>query len=103
MHSNTSDCSHSTTSQSNSIETTSIGIQTETETWDDNIYFLLTPPLWNTGFAITEVKQQTRSLSIELNILKVSLRCANRSRANAKVNANPAESKRRFENALLLI
>ena len=38
-------------------------------------------------------EQPKRSLSIELNNLKVSLRCANRSQANPKANANHAESK----------
>ena len=30
---------------------------------------------------------------MELSILKASLNCANRSRANARINADPAESK----------
>ena len=44
-------------------------------------------------FAIAEFEQQNKSLLIELNNLKVSLNCANRSRANAKINADRAESK----------
>ena len=42
---------------------------------------------------MVEFEQQNKSLLIELNNLKVSLNCANRSRANAKINADRAESK----------
>ena len=53
----------------------------------------MTASLWETEFANAEFEQQNKSLLIELNNLKVSLNCANRSRANAKVNADCAESK----------
>ena len=50
-------------------------------------------PLWETDFAIAEFKQQNKNLSTEFINLKVSLNCANRSRANAKLNADHVESK----------
>ena len=53
----------------------------------------MTALLWETEFAIAEFEQQNKSLLIELKNLKVSLLCANRSRANAKINADRAESK----------
>ena len=79
--------------RSDSFETTSIGIQTETEKWDTQTDSQLTASLWSTEFAIAEFEQQNKNLLIELNILKVSLNCANRSRANAKINADRTESK----------
>ena len=79
--------------RSNSIETTSIGIQTETEKWDTQTDSQLTASLWSTEFAIAEFEQQNKNLLIELNNLKVSLKCASISRANAKINADRAESK----------
>ena len=53
----------------------------------------MTASLWETKFAIAEFEQQNKSLLIQLNNLKVSLNCAYRSRANAKFNADRAESK----------
>ena len=79
--------------RSNSIETTSTGIQTETEKWDNQTDSQLTASLWSTELAIAEFEQQNRNLLMELSNLKVSLNCANRSRANAKNNADRAESK----------
>ena len=65
LQSNTSSYTHSTTNQSNSIETASIGIQTET--WDDNTDSQLASSLWNKEIAIAEFEQQNRSQSIGLN------------------------------------
>ena len=53
----------------------------------------LTASLWSTEIAIAEFEQQNTNLLNALNSLKVSFRCANRSRANAKANAHRAESK----------
>ena len=52
----------------------------------------LTKSLWATEFAIAEFEQQNRNMLMELSNLKVSLNCANRSRANAKINADRAGS-----------
>ena len=79
--------------RSYSTETTSIGIQTDPESSDFQPDTQLTASLWETEFAIAEFEEQNKNLLIELNNLKVSLRCANRSRANAKINADRAESK----------
>ena len=73
--------------------TVSIATQTEPENLDSHSDTQLTKSLWETEFAIAEFEQQNKSLLIELNNLKVSLNCANRSRANAKINATRAESK----------
>ena len=53
----------------------------------------MTASLWETEFAIAEFEQQNRNLLMELSNLKGSLKCANRSRANAKINADGAEPK----------
>ena len=53
----------------------------------------MTASLWETEFAIAEFEQQNRNLLMELSNLKASLSCAKRSRANAKINADRAESK----------
>ena len=79
--------------RSDSIETTSIGIQTDPENFNFNSDTQLTKSLWEIEFAIAEFEQQNRNLLMELSNLKVSLNCANRSRANAKINADRAESK----------
>ena len=79
--------------RSDSIETTSIGIQTDPENFNLNSDTQLTKSLWETEFAIAEFEQQNRNLLMELSNLKVSLNCANRSPANAKINADRAESK----------
>ena len=76
-----------------STETTSVGIQTDSGISDVQPDTQLTKSLWETEFAIAEFEQQNRNLLAELNNLKVSLNCANRSRANAKINADRAESK----------
>ena len=83
----------SNSNRSDSIETTSFGIPTETEKWDTQTDSQLTASLWSTEFAIAEFEHQTKSLIAELSNLKVSLNCANRSRANAKINTDRAESK----------
>ena len=79
--------------RSYSTGTTSIGTQTGPENSNFQPDTELTASLWETDFAIAEFEQQNKHLLIELNNLKVSLRCANRSRANAKINADRAESK----------
>ena len=79
--------------QSNPIETTLIGTQIEAETWNDKTDSQLTSSLWNTEFTTAKFQQQNRSLSIELNNPKVSLRCANHSQANAKADVNHVVSK----------
>ena len=79
--------------RSDPIEKKSIGIQTETEKWDTQTDTQLTASLWETEFAIAEFEQQNRNLLRELSNLKVFLNCANRSRANAKINADRADSK----------
>ena len=53
----------------------------------------LTASLCSTELAIVEFEQKKKNVLIELKNLKVSLRCANRSRANAKANADRTESK----------
>ena len=93
LPSNSSSQTDLSSNRSYSTETTSIGIQTDPESSDFQPDTQLTASLWETEFAIAEFEQQNKNLLIELNNLKVSLRCANRSRANAKVNADRAESK----------
>ena len=79
--------------RSDSIETTSIGIQTDPENFNFISDTQLTKSLWETEFAIAEFELQNRNLLMELSNLTVSLNCANRSRANAKINGDRAESK----------
>ena len=86
-------CTTPNSNRSNSIETTSIGIQTDPESSNFQPDTQLSGSLWETEFAIADFEQQNKSLLIELNNLKVSLNCANRSRANAKINADRAEPK----------
>ena len=52
----------------------------------------MTALLWSTELAIAEIEQQNKALLHEPNNLEVSLRCANRPRANAKLDADRAES-----------
>ena len=73
--------------------TVSIAIQTGPESYNFQPDTQLTASLWETEFAIAEFEQQNKNLLAELSNLKVSLKCANRSRANAKINADRAESK----------
>ena len=73
--------------RSDSIEKTSIGIQTDPENSNFHSDTQLTKSLWETEFAIAEFEQQNRNLLMERSNLKFSLNCANRSRANAKINA----------------
>ena len=54
------------TNRSDSIETTSIGIQTEPENFIFNSDTQLTKSLWETEFAIAEFEQQNRNLLMEL-------------------------------------
>ena len=86
-------CTTPNSNRSNSIETTSIAIQTDPESSNFQPDAQLTASLWETEFAIAEFEQQNKNLLAELSNLKVSLKCANRSRANAKINADRAESK----------
>ena len=89
-------CTTPNSSRSNSIETTSIGIQTDPEPSNFQSDTQLTSSLWETEFPVAEFEQQNRNLLMELSNLKASLNCANRSRANAKINADRAESKLEF-------
>ena len=86
-------CTTLDSNRSNSIETTSIGIQTDPELSNFQSDTQLTASLWKTEFAIAEFEQPNRNLLMELSNLKASLNCANRSRANAKIDADCAESK----------
>ena len=85
--------STSNSNRSNSIETTSIENQTETEKRDTQTNSQLTASLWSTIFANAYFDQQNKNLLIELNNLKISLNCDNRSQANGETNADRAESK----------
>ena len=73
--------------------TVSIAIQTDPGPSNFQPDTQLTASLWETEFAVAEFEQQNENLLAELSNLKVSLNCANRSRANAKINADRAESK----------
>ena len=73
----------SNSNRSNSVGSTSIGLQTEMEKWDTQTDSQLTASMWSTEFAIAEFEQQNKNLLIELKHLKISLNGANRSRANA--------------------
>ena len=86
-------CTTLNSNRSDSIETTSVGIQTDPENFNFNSDTQLTKSLRETELAIAVFEQQNRNLLRELSNLKVSLNCANRSRANAKINADRAESK----------
>ena len=86
-------CTTPNSNRSHSIGTTSIGTQTDSESSDFQPDTQVTASLWETEFAVAEFEQPNRSLLAELSNLKVSLNCANRSRANAKINADRAESK----------
>ena len=88
--------SRSNLSQLKPVENNSVAIQTEVEHLDTQTVCQLTASLWNTEFLFAEFEQQNRNLLNEPNQLKVSLRYANRSRANAKANADRAESKVEF-------
>ena len=86
-------CTTPNSNRSNSIETTSVGTQTEPKSSNFQPDTQLTTSLWETEFAIAEFEKQNKSLLIELNNLNVSLNCANRSRGNAKINADRDEFK----------
>ena len=75
------------------IKTVSTAIQTKSDSFNSQTNTQLKKTLWETEFSIAEFEQQNKNLLIELNNLKISLNCANRSRANAKPNAGRAESK----------
>ena len=78
------------------VEKKSVAIQSELEMWDMQIDCQLTTSLWNIEFPIAELEQQNKNVRIEFTKMKVSVRCANRSWANAKTNADRAESKLEF-------
>ena len=99
---NTSSCSE-TKLKSSTTKTVSTTTQTEPESSNFQADTQLTKTLWETELAIAEFEQQNENLLFELSNLKVFLNCANRSRANAKINANRAESKQKFLRELLLI
>ena len=73
--------------------TVSIGIQTHPEPSNFQSDNQLTSSLWETEFAIAEFEQQNRNLLMELSNLKAYLNCANRSRKNAKINADRGGTK----------
>ena len=89
---NTSSCSE-TKLKSYTPKTVSTTTQTEPESLKIQADTQLTKSLWETEFAIDEFEQQNKNLLAELSNLKFSLNCANRSRANAKINADHAECK----------
>ena len=76
--------------------TVSTATQTEPESFNFQSDTQLTKSHWETEFAVAEFEQQKKNLLAELSNLKVSLNCANRSRANAKINAHRAEYKLRI-------
>ena len=76
--------------------TVSIAKQTDPEPSNFQPDTQLTASLWETELDIAEFEQQNRNLLMELSNLKAFLNCANRSRANAKINADRAESKLEF-------
>ena len=78
LPSNSSSQTDLSSNRSYSTETTSIRIQTDPERSDFQPDTQLTPSLWETEFAIAEFEHQNKNLLIELNNLKVFLRCANR-------------------------
>ena len=89
---NTSSCSE-TKVKSYTPKTVSTTTQTEPESFEFLADTQPTKSLGETDFAIAEFEQQNKNLLTELSNLEVSLKCANRSRANAKINADRAESK----------
>ena len=89
---NVSLCS-ATKLKSFTTETVSAAIQTEPESFNLQSDTQLTKSLWETEFAIAEFEQQNKALLQELKNQKVSLRCANRSRAKAKLDADRTEFK----------
>ena len=99
---NTSSCSE-TKLKSSTTKTVSTTTQTEPESCNFQADTQLTKSLRETEFAIAEFEQQNENLLVELSNLKISLNCANRSRANAKINADRAESKQTLLRELLLI
>ena len=92
----TSSCNTSSSETKSKLGTdniVSIAIQTDPELSNFQPDTQLTASLWETEFDIAELEQQNRNLLMELSNLKASVNCANRSRANAKINADRAESK----------
>ena len=81
-------------------ETVSKAKQTERESFNPQSDTQLTKNPLQTGFAIAEFEQQNKALLQELNYLKLSFRCANQSRTNAKFNADSAESELELSDCL---
>ena len=92
---NTSSCSSCSETKFKSSTTKTVSTTTQTEPESSNFQADNQPTksLWETEFAVAAFEQQNKNLLTELSNLKVSLNCANRSRANATVNADRAESK----------
>ena len=86
-------CFSETKSKIDTDNTLSIAIQTDPEPSNFQPDTQWVASVWETEFATAEFEQQNRNLLMELSKLKASLNCANRSRANAKINADRAESK----------
>ena len=93
MQCSTSSSSCSIMSQPTPSVTTSDYIQTKTQNWNNKINSPLTAFRWKIEFSISYFEERNQSFSKELNNLKVSLRSVNRSRTNAKVNADRTEPK----------
>ena len=74
-------------------KTVSTTIQTELESFNSQSDIQRTKSLWEAEFATAEFEQQKKALLQDLNNLKFSLRCSNRSRANAKLNFDRTQSK----------
>ena len=79
--------------KSDNSKTVLATIQTDPECSNFQTDTQLTKSLWETEFAIAEFEQQKKNLIIDLSNLKVSLNCANKTIANAKLKADRAESK----------
>ena len=77
-------------------ETVSTSIKIEPESFNPQSNPEPTKSLWETEFTIAEFEQHNKFLLEDLKILKVSLRCANRSLANAKFDVDRTESKLEF-------
>ena len=78
-------------SQLEPVETNSVVLQTEVGIWDTEIDCQLTASLKNTEFNIAEFEQEHKDLPMGLHSLKISVRCANRSRAKTNAQADRAE------------
>ena len=82
-------------------DTFSPATQSEAENFDYKIDTQLKNSLWGTEFVVAEFEQQNKAFPMELSNLGSSLGCINRSRANAKVKADQAESKQDISERLI--